>query len=398
MYKTLLELFIVFILLLTLSACASPNGTSPILTGSSTVQPVQALVDTQFARMLGFVPYSFLKEHDVWFGYPGKVKQLYGLEHLSSLDKLEQLPVEERREAMGRIAGIPVPQFAGNYFRLAPLIGWDGFMTHSAVFHEVPPPWGFSVIEGDFDEALIGSKLTEQGYEKANYSNYTYYWKNDDMAADIRSAIGGQVMARLNRVAVLDNTLVVAPATDIMTGVLDAMTGNVTTVIDTPVCRALVDSMGNVQGAVLIAPDRVLKITPDSEIPAFDLPGAADWSTLHTYDMVGMGFRNDGKERYWVISLYYSDTSAATADADELVSRLESYIFHTQLEHLENVPLTSKYEVGDPVIEEHPAGATLAVSCRYLPDTRGSSSLFTGVIQARDFLFLAPEPAPYTAE
>jgi len=355
-------------------------------------------VSTEFGRMLGFLPFSFLEEHDIWFGDPGAAKELYGLDHLNSLEALEQLPVEERREAMGKIGGIYVPQSTGNYYKLAPLIGFDSFMINRAVFNDTPPPWGFSVIEGNFDEVLIAGKLTEQGYEQAEYGPYTYYWKNDDMKVDIRSEIGGQVLAQLNRVAVLDNTLVIAPATGIVTGVLDAMMGDAPSVIDNSACEALAESLGDVLAAVLITPDRVMKLTPTQPAPPFDFAAAADWGTLHPYDMLGIGYRDDGEERYWDISLYYDDTSAAAADAAELVSRLESYIFYTQIEPMENVPLTSKWEVGEPVIREYPAGATLTVSCRYLTGTTGSGSIFMVVVQARDFLFLAPDPAPYLAE
>lgn len=386
-------LAMVILIVLLLPGCTTLGGTA-------TPEPAkdQIHVDTDFALMLGFVPHSFLEEHDVWFGNPGAIKKLYGLEHISSRDKLEQLPEEERREAMGTVAAVPVPQFTGNYFQIAPLIGWDGFMIDRAVFHEVPPPWGFSVIEDNFDETLIGGKLTEQGYEQAEYGTNNYYWKNDDMKADIRSDIGRQILAQLNRVAVLDNTIVTAPTTGIMTSILDAMTGNVTKVIDNAACRAVADSLGDVLGAVLITPDRVLKITPATEIPAFDLPAAANWGKLHDYSLFGTGYKDDGKERYWVISLYYDDKEAAEADAAELVSRLESYIFNTPLERMENIPLTSKYEVGKPVVREYSSGAALTVACRYLPETTGSSSLFTLVLQARDLLFLAPDPTPYVAK
>jgi len=364
----------------------------------NTTENGEKSVNTDLGRMLGFVPYSFLEEHDIWFGDPGAAKELYGLDHLNSLEALEQLPVEERREAMGKIGGIYVPQSTGNYYQLAPLIGFDSFMINRAIFNDTPPPWGFSVIEGNFDEVLIAGKLTEQGYEQAEYGSYTYYWKNDDMKVDIRSEIGGQVLAQLNRVAVLDDMLVIAPATGIMTGVLDSMTGDASSVIGNTACQALADSLGDVLTAVLITPDRVMKLTPTQPAPPFDFAAAADWGTLHQYDMLGIGYRDDGEERYWDISLYYDDTSAAAADADELVSRLESYVFYTHIEPMENVPLTSKWEIGEPVVREYPDGATLTVSCRYLTGTTGSGSIFMVIVQARDFLFLAPDPSQYIAE
>jgi hypothetical protein len=120
---------------------------------------------------------------------------------------------------------------------LAPLTGWDWLKIDRAVFNETPPPWGFSVVEGDFNEALIGEKLTEQGYAKSEYGPYTYYHINDDMQINLESELGRMVLAQLNRVAVLDNTLVAAPDTGIMTGVLDAMTGDETSVNLLPPAR-----------------------------------------------------------------------------------------------------------------------------------------------------------------
>ena len=84
----------------------------------------------------------------------------------------------------------------------------------------------------------------------------------------------------------------------------------------------------------------------------------------------------------------------------ELVSRLESYVFLTHLEHVENVTLTSQYEVGIPDVitgEDH-NGAVLRIACRYIPETIGRGSTYTWVTQVRDLLFLAPDPSPYIAE
>ena len=366
----------------------------PGCTGDSS-EDTEIPVATEFGRMLGFVPYSFLEEHDIWFGDPGAAKEMYGLESFNSLEALEQLLVEERREVMGKIGGIYIPQSTGNYYQLAPLIGWDAFMINHAVFNDTPPPWGFSVLEGDFDENLIGGKLTEQGYTQAEYGPYTYYWKNDDMQISIMSEISRQVLAQLNRVAVLDNTLVIAPATGIMTGVLDAMSGDVNTVIDNPACRAVADSLGDVFAAVLIKSERLVELSPTQTIPPFDLDAAAGWETLHDYEMVGMAYRDDGTERYWIISLYYDDKDEAKADAAKLVERLESYAFHSHIDHVENSPLTNAYEVGEALVKNYNDGATLTVDCRYLSEENlGRISLLL-IVQMRDILFLVPDPAQY---
>jgi len=345
--------------------------------------------------MLGYVPYSFLEEHDISFGDPHAARKLYGLDHFDSLEALKQLSPYARRKLLEE-AEIPYVSLAlGNYEQLAPVIGWDRFMIDRAVYNDTPMPWNFSVNEGNFDEELIGRNLTGQGYREVRYGDFTYYHVNEDMEVDIHSQIGGAVLSQLNRVAVLDDMLVTAPATGIMTGVLEAMSGDVETVIDSPACRAIADSLGDVFTAVLITPERVMNFYVTQTPPSFDFPTAAGWGTLHRYGMLGIGYRNDGKERYWDTCLYYEDASAAQADAGELVSRLKSYVFYTQFKPVENVPLTSLYEVGEPIIREYKAGATLTVSCRYLAETTGGNS-FTGiVVPARDFLFLAPDPMPY---
>jgi heat shock protein HslJ len=354
-------------------------------------------VTTEFGRMLGFVPNTFMEKHDIWYSDPGTLKERYGMENLNSVEDIRQLEGEKSKEFLDDLDALPVAQSYSQKYWLEPLTGWNWVNIDRAVFSETPAPWGFSVVEGDFDEELIGEKLTEQGYAKSEYGAKTYYHINDDMQINMGSELGRMVLAQLNRVAVLDDTLVVAPATGIMTGVLDAIKENKASVIAAPSCRAVTESLGAVQGAVLINSDRVLQLNPDST-PAFDLPAAANWGRLHDYTLFGTGYLDDGVERYWIISLYYGDKGSAAADAGELVSRLESYAFNTHLQLGKSIPLTSIYEVGEPVVKEYPEGATLTVKCRYLPDITRLYSLFTLVVPGRDLLFLAPDPSAYIAK
>ena len=108
----------------------------------------------------------------------------------------------------------------------APLIGFDGWMIDRSVFTEIPPPWSFSVDEGDFDEDLIKSKLIEQGYQKVECGSGEYYSIRGDYDIDPSSQLVMMgAMASLNRIAVLDNTLVTTVATADMTDILDAISG-----------------------------------------------------------------------------------------------------------------------------------------------------------------------------
>jgi hypothetical protein len=270
-------------------------------------------------------------------------------------------------------------------------------MIHRTVFSDMPPPWCFSLMEGDFDGALVGSKLTEQGYEKAEYGTYTYYWKNEDMGIDINSKITQWVMADLNRIALFDNTIVTAPATDIMTGVLDAVSGDEVTVIDNAVCRMLAASLGDVISAVIFTPDRLLIAFGEGEIPPFNFTVPEGWGKLHQYDMAAMGYQDDGEERYFLVSLYYADAEAARADAGELVKRMESYVLVTPLPNAESIALTDRVEVGEATVQDYPEGATLTVSCRFHPG-RGGVNVLMGLLGFRDAFYLVPDPSIYVKD
>jgi hypothetical protein len=90
--RPLIVLFLVLALMITFTACEStgetslsPNSSSTPGGNTSDTFPTQ---DTQFSRMFDLVPYSFLKEHDIWFGEPGKAKQIYGFSDVNGLEAI----------------------------------------------------------------------------------------------------------------------------------------------------------------------------------------------------------------------------------------------------------------------------------------------------------------------
>ncbi len=347
-------------------------------------------------RMLGYVPLSFLDEHDIWYTDPGTIKQRFGLLETYTADDIRALPDEQGPAFMNALGALPIGASYSTPYRAGDLIGWDWTGMDRDVFGDTPP-WGFNIIESKFDRAAIGQKLLEQGYTQAAYGNETYYRLNDDMAINLTSDLGRMALAQLNRVAMPDDTLVFAPATGIMTGMLDTMNGNVTSVMDDPPAAAIADSLGDALGAVLITPGRLLEVAPGQDAPPFDLPAATSWGRLHDYALVGLGYRDDGTDRYLDIVLYYANNADAAADGPELVSRLWSYDLNTQINNADNVPFTAQWQVGQPVVKDYGGGATLIVANRYLPDANVRVPSLEMLVQIRDLLFLAPDPTPYRA-
>jgi hypothetical protein len=375
-------------------------ATQPVTESSPSPAPSStAASTTEFGRFLSRVPASFLQKHDIWFGDLEKARELKGIQDINGLASLMSMSSENRKALLEAQSAIALVSNWRN-LDLAPLTGFDAWMIDRTAFTEIPPPWSFSINEGDFNEELIKGKLVEQEYKQVKYGSGDYYSINEDYSINLDSQLGKLgVMANLNRIAVLDNTLVTAVTTEALTGILDAMSDKEPSVLDNTAGQALAASLGQVLSGVIMNPERVLNINPPQEIPPFDFAIPADWGLLHQYDMAGMGYKYGGKERSWVISLYYTDPAAARADAAELIKRLNTYVFNTQILNPqleagrqglgERTPLTDRYTVGGPVIQQYPGGATLTVECR---GQAFPSGLLVGM---RDLLFLAPDPAPY---
>lgn len=156
---------------------------------------------------------------------------------------------------------------------------------------------------------------------------HSYYGMEDDWEINLSNPLSREVMTAMNRMVVLDDRAIIAPATEYVTCIFDAMSGNVTSVIDLPASRALAECLRDVINAVIMLPEYGLRL-PGAEgdvIPyQFGIP--EDWGLLHDYEMAAMGYRIEGEQRHWDVALYYTNTSDAEADAEVLATRMNSYL------------------------------------------------------------------------
>jgi len=358
-------------------------------------------VETEFGRTLGFVPYSFLEERDIWFINFGKAKEMYGVEDITSIEDTMDLP-DDRRGAISQAlteTGGTVPNWRSK--QLSSLIGFDGMMTDRIINIGVVPPKTFSISEGNFDEELITGKLTEQGYSNTDYGSYSYYGIREDLNTDIRNPLGRLVMASMNRLAVFDDTIIASPVTEYVTSIFDAMAGDTPSVIDNAACRALADSLGDVLTAVMTTPERIITVAPEMEEAAgFDFAIPDDWGLLHGYDMAALGYKAEGEKRFLVIALYYVDEETATADGKEIANRMKNYNLGTMFPNLDDMPFTELYRADEPVVRQYADGAVVTIDCQLIPEGRRNPfGLMGGAAYGpRDLLFLTPDPSVYVKE
>jgi len=206
------------------------------------------------------------------------------------------------------------------------------------------------------------------------------------------------VLNSMNRLAIEKDTIVVTPSTERMAAILETIANNERSIMDINACRALADSLGEVLTAVMTMPYRVSDYDENMEvIPSFTFAIPENWGQLHRYDYSAIGYKNDGKERTLIFSLFCTSSGIAQADGDELVKRMESYLLGTQYENVEHIPLTDWLDIGEPEVRSYPHGAPLTISCRVISD-KGNLALFLGTEGTSDTLFLRPDPAPYVIE
>jgi len=386
--------FLVALIALTLPGCGSPEKVTP--------------VDTEFGRMLSHVPFHVAVNHDIFFGDPQWAKELNGLEDLNTLQGAEDI-IRELPEEQGMQFVIDWGS-AGHFFSrwnlpdFAALTGIDIMAIDQVICSNLIPPNGFYILKGDFDEAIIGQKLTKQGYTKTNYGQHSYYSIRDDFQIDMRDPLGRIVMGSLNRVFVEDNLIITSPVTADITGIFDTVDGNSPSVLDNEMCRALADCLGEVLSASLTAPERIIftDLAGKQGHPMmFDFTVPADWGTLRGYEMAAIGYRADGEERYLDITLFYADKNDAEADGKEIVKRIQSYEVGTYMGGTEQpdepMMFLDWWQPGEPEVKKYEEGVVLKISCKSISENPRWISSFIGGegMPLRDLLFLVPDPSEY---
>jgi hypothetical protein len=400
MLKPLFICLLIAVLIVLLPGC-------DLITGKGIGEPAdkEIPVETEFGRMLGYVPYSFIEEHDIWFGNPGKTKEMYGIEGSSSYEEirevLDEIPDEVEKQFISDLGAalIALPAW-NNRPEIATLTGFDVMAANRLLCGGAVPPRGYFILEGDFDEETIGQKLTERGYTKTDYGQHFYYGIRGDFEMDIRNPLGRLVMGSMNRIAVLDNTIITSPVAADITGIFDARDGNVPSIVENAFCRALADSLGDVLNATLTTPERIVfsDLYTQEELPKFDFTLPADWGVLRGYRMAALGCRAEGEKRFFDIALFYEDEAAATADGKEIIKRMSNYMLNTWSPAPKKAAFTDFYQAGEPVLTQYADGVVLKIACRILlPEKPSGVTMVMGGtgMPFRDLLFLVPEPSQH---
>ena len=239
----------------------------------------------------------------------------------------------------------------------------------------------FMIFEGisDVDGMLRG--LAEQEFEETEY-NGTPYWRiYEDYKFDIRRDPIRTLGSSWNRVALMDNRILTAPATSIIESLVDVQKGESASLLDSPPHLALSRVVGEgMIGGIFATPDRigyyatgsfrtaVRGVCCEYDPNALDahLTGPDAWDKLSLYSVALFGYRVQDDAEETVIALHYFDPDAARRDAEELQKRWNS--FHLFVEY--GVPVTDSCAPLSIKIEETKESSILLATC---PVIRGTA-------------------------
>jgi hypothetical protein len=188
----------------------------------------------------------------------------------------------------------------------------------------------FLNINGHYLEDEIDAKLLEFGYEKLDYQGVTYYALFEDYEQNLHYPLR---MGAFNRIALLDDWLLAAPATDLLTALIDIHQGNGDGFMDSDLHRKLAEAVGV---GILTEVFKDQTVIKDPGIPGnymqLSLPifqrymdGPNKWGTLSDYNLTLAGYRIRDNVEEIAIALYYSDPSLAEKDRAEIEHRWNTY-------------------------------------------------------------------------
>ena len=253
----------------------------------------------------------------------------------------------------------------------------------------------FMILEGISDVHGMLRGLAEQGFDETTYRETPYWRIYEDYRYDIKRHPLRILMSSWNRVALMDNRILTAPATSILENLIDVQKGESASLLDNPPHLALSRIVGDgMMGGIFVTPSWIAENVASSfkfnirlgsirtsgcceyDPNALDmhLIGPEAWSKLSPYSVALFGYRVQDDAEETVIALHYSDPDAAKRDAGELEKRWNS--FHLFVEF--GVPVTDSCAPLSIRIEESKESSILLGTCPVIRGTEEDEKFVLG--------------------
>ncbi|MCZ6867410.1 MAG: hypothetical protein O7E55_08790 [Chloroflexi bacterium] len=276
------------------------------------------------------------------FGDYGRARSLIGADATSLITLVEMKKLVESYEAQeGRHEPFIGMWFPSDFFSAFSSFYKDfgleevlhaGMLSGVGIFYPIhgrDSPT-FLSLGTTFPKDPVIAKLLESGSEEAVYRGVTYYTRNEDYIGSLEDPLS-RFDPILNRVAFIDNRFLAAPATFVMTSLIDAEHGTSSSLADNRAHKALAQAVGPDLVAGIFWPFAAMNSdwAPGSIADyrgSVIMDGLDRWESLSVYEVVLVGYRiREGVDEI-VSALFYPDPEAAEGDSAKLKHRWETYV------------------------------------------------------------------------
>ena len=274
------------------------------------------------------------------------------------------------------------PELKSRVGNLRELLGMDLLASDFGIWAWEPGNTSpkFFLNRGGFEEERVIRGLLDMEYMEADYSGTLNYALGEDFKWSIRNPLGAMGVS-LNRVAVVGDWILAAPATGILEELIDLQTGSAgESLWDSEPHRVLVDSFdGRPVGGAFVTPKWIMEnwntvnTGPVERLDKY-MAGPDQWGRLSLYSLAFIGYVISGEADEIVVALFYPDPDAASADAAELERRWNSFHYDPlgrglvgAPEH-DDVPLTGSCAPFSTTVIQKPEHSVLVGTCPVIRD------------------------------
>lgn len=320
------------------------QGNSSTTTLTDTTHPplddTTVAMDSTLLHMLDYVPNEPAYREYLTFGDVTAWYSATGMTPVTSLDGWQQLeqPQRDRWAFDLSLQTLPPDALGVRYVTVEDMREFYGFSFFDAErFLETGrPPDNFTVLKTSVEPTEIEVALHAFGYTISSLENGTLYSIRGDNEIYMESPTKIGQLGQLNRIALLDDTLVIGRATELVKKVARLANGAGATLADDPMYRALavalatpeVIAFGELVGAILIGQplptDPLVLLDQDNEAIQAQFERYAQ-APLPPYLALGFATERAGDTSYLTLAVVFPPGIDGNAAAEILGERLVTY-------------------------------------------------------------------------
>jgi hypothetical protein len=293
--------------------------------------------ESPLLALLRFVPDTPGDREMLTFGDVAAWDSRWGVPQIDTVDELNALPRDPKAYWMLIMAKQTAPpsNLGIEYLLqgdMRPYYGFDFFNVDRFISAATPPDI-ITVVEHHLDPAQIGEALTASGYTAQSLDGgatlYSLFGDYEIPPLSDSTIPHVGKLGALNRIALLDQRIIISRATADVTAALEAQSGTGTSLADDPAYAAAVQALddpslsdtGDLVGVMMVSGEAALQLGA-----APGVEGQAASGALPLYTLLAFATHHTQGASYLTLAVVFPAGTDAQSASDTLAERLKNYV------------------------------------------------------------------------